>query len=37
VPAGTSLTIEDLTLMSSLGYTILSGHFGVSPYIRTGF
>lgn len=37
VPAGTMLTIEDLTLMSSLGYTIASGYFGVNPYIRAGF
>jgi hypothetical protein len=33
VPAGSVFTIEDLTLMGTLGYTISNGCFGVNPYM----
>jgi hypothetical protein len=33
VPAGTMFSIEDLTLMGSLGYTISNGYFGINPYL----
>jgi hypothetical protein len=35
VPAGTVLSIEDLTLMGSLGYTISQGYFGINPYLTS--
>ena len=33
VPAGTMLSIEDLTLAGMLGYTIAGGQFGINPYL----
>ncbi len=33
VAPGTTFTIEDLTLMGSLGYTISNGYFGINPYM----
>jgi hypothetical protein len=33
VPAGTVLSIEDLTLMGSLGYMISQGCFSINPYL----
>jgi hypothetical protein len=33
VPAGTMLSIEDLTLVGMLGYTIAGGQFGINPYL----
>lgn len=33
VPAGTMFSIEDLTLIGSLGYTISNGCFGINPYL----
>jgi hypothetical protein len=33
VPAGTMLSIEDLTLVGMLGYTIAGGQFGINPYM----
>jgi hypothetical protein len=35
VPAGTMLSIEDLTLMGSLGYMISQGHFGINPFMTS--
>ena len=35
VAAGTTFTIEDLTLMGSLGYVLANGYFGINPCLRS--